>query len=1118
MFIMRNKIDMNKIGGINMKQRVRNKTLAVIVSLCMAVLILPFSVFAGTGTTDTCAFNVAGGTYGTDYTYSETLDDTTNVMDKVLTVLTNTPLTITADSTVTDARIEVAENVKNANITISELKLELNEFNGSPLTVKSGSTLTLTISGKNTLDGYAAGPGILVENGAELTINGTEKDVLDVFGAQMQLYSDQGGTSGGQSVGFAGIGGPNSSDAYTYTGKITINGGTVNAHGYGYGAGIGGGDYGSGGTITINGGVVTATTGEGLPGGWIDSTKANASGIGASQGQPGGVITITGGTVAAYGGYGSAGIGGGTADVTITGGSVTAYGGPLAAGIGGYNQNKGDIKITIGKNATVTAYSGNSASAIGQGSDTSAPVTLRIENGAKVYAFSKEGFNRPAITQVANSADDPANMINAYITNMTLPLDVPIVAELDGDKVNLTVPKGSGGVAFTTGAAGEYTAKTAAEVPPQNIVYQFILEDNSKATVTSGTEFGMEKVKAVEAGDFTKEPAPEAKADYENNRLTGLVAGANYRLEAGEYSLEATADENGYITHKDFPAFYGLQISIIKLGDGVSTLDSDPQILQTIKPEVTALEIKTKPAKTEYTIGEATDWTGLEVTLTYSADTQTYKKDVVLADFESYGITLSEANGTALDTAETKTITVSCNNIDVTFDITVGKKQQTLAIEAVGEKTYGDAAFSLNVTGGEGSGALSYEVTSGDSVKVDENGLVTVVKTGESVITVKKAADDIYNETSATITITVKQAVPVLETRPTLSGRVRRGRLLSTVSFSGGRVNGVTGEALEGSWSWKNDRVMETTGTFKETAVFTPKDKNYESIEIVLNVEVYSSSGTKSDYILNFDTRGGSKIDSVEKTYASTVDLTKYVPTRSGYEFDGWYADKNLTNKITSIRLSGNDTVYAGWTEKAPEPDDEDETDEDEDDTQNETEFPFKDVNESDWFREAVEFVYEKGLFSGVTEEYFAPEESITRGMLVTVLWRMESKPVVNYLMRYEDVDQSAYYAEAIRWAASEGIVNGYSETEFAPDKEITREEFAAIINRYADYIGEGDGNKASITGFADSNEVSNWAYENMRWAVGTGLINGTDGNRLDPQGITTRAEAAAILQRFLEK
>lgn len=86
MFIMRNKIDMNKIGGINMKQRIRNKTLAVIVSLCMAVLILPFSVFAGTGTTDTCAFNVAGGTYGTDYTYSETLDDTTNVMDKVLTV------------------------------------------------------------------------------------------------------------------------------------------------------------------------------------------------------------------------------------------------------------------------------------------------------------------------------------------------------------------------------------------------------------------------------------------------------------------------------------------------------------------------------------------------------------------------------------------------------------------------------------------------------------------------------------------------------------------------------------------------------------------------------------------------------------------------------------------------------------------------------------------------------------------------------------------------------------------------------------------------------------------------------------------------------------------------
>lgn len=95
-------------------------------------------------------------------------------------------------------------------------------------------------------------------------MNGADTETLEVYGAQMYSYSDQGGISGGLATGFAGIGGPNSSGAYTYTGEIIINGGKIDSHGFGYGAGIGGGDYGSGGTITVNGGIVTATTGEGL--------------------------------------------------------------------------------------------------------------------------------------------------------------------------------------------------------------------------------------------------------------------------------------------------------------------------------------------------------------------------------------------------------------------------------------------------------------------------------------------------------------------------------------------------------------------------------------------------------------------------------------------------------------------------------------------------------------------------------------------------------------------------------------------------------------------------------------------------------------------------------------
>lgn len=138
--------------------------------------------------------------------------------------------------------------------------------------------------------------------------------------------------------------------------------------------------------------------------------------------------------------------------------------------------------------------------------------------------------------------------------------------------------------------------------------------------------------------------------------------------------------------------------------------------------------------------------------------------------------------------------------------------------------------------------------------------------------------------------------------------------------------------------------------------------------------------------------------------------------------------------------------------------------------------------------------------------------------MLVTVLWRIEDEPVVNYLMTFSDVDQTTYYSEAIRWAASEGIVKGYSETEFAPDKLISREEMAAIMSRYADYKSVDTSVKGDLTKFADASLVADWAREDVAWAVGYGLILGRDNNMLDPQGSTTRAETAAILQRYLEK
>ena len=174
----------------------------------------------------------------------------------------------------------------------------------------------------------------------------------------------------------------------------------------------------------------------------------------------------------------------------------------------------------------------------------------------------------------------------------------------------------------------------------------------------------------------------------------------------------------------------------------------------------------------------------------------------------------------------------------------------------------------------------------------------------------------------------------------------------------------------------------------------------------------------------------------------------------------------------------------------------------------------FADVAEGAWYYDAVSYVYANGLMDGVSASEFAPDTTLTRAMLVTILWRMEGEPVVNYLMPFTDVDGGAWYAEAVRWAASEGIVTGVSDTSFAPNAEITREQLAAILHRYA---GE-PATAANLSGYADGASVSAYAVDAMSWCVEHDIITGTTATTLEPQGTATRAQAAAMLMRFADR
>lgn len=177
---------------------------------------------------------------------------------------------------------------------------------------------------------------------------------------------------------------------------------------------------------------------------------------------------------------------------------------------------------------------------------------------------------------------------------------------------------------------------------------------------------------------------------------------------------------------------------------------------------------------------------------------------------------------------------------------------------------------------------------------------------------------------------------------------------------------------------------------------------------------------------------------------------------------------------------------------------------------------PFTDVKSTDWFYDAVNYVYSEGIMDGTSVYMFSPNNATSRGMLVTILWRLAGEPVVTGTS-FSDVSSSSYYYYAVLWASKYGIVDGLGNNMFGPDQAITREQFAVILYRYAQHCGYSTSANSTLVGYADSNKISSYALTAMRWACGAGLFEGDERANLNPQGQTTRAAAAKLLMTFQE-
>ena len=240
---------------------------------------------------------------------------------------------------------------------------------------------------------------------------------------------------------------------------------------------------------------------------------------------------------------------------------------------------------------------------------------------------------------------------------------------------------------------------------------------------------------------------------------------------------------------------------------------------------------------------------------------------------------------------------------------------------------------------------------------------------------------------------------------------------------------------------------------------------------------------------LVFETNGGEEMKGLSTLFGTNVNLNAFTPVREGYEFTGWYADKELTEKIEKVRVIGVTTVYAGWEEDS---------------------LDFIDVDKDDKYYDDIKFVFDSGLMIGTSGITFSPDMNLSRAMVTTILWRMNESPVVNYLMLFKDVDEEAYYGEAVRWASAEKIVNGIGDDLFAPDENVTREQLATIIYRYVQRQGGGfKGAWYFPLDYNDASEISAYADEAMHWCVMNGIIEADEDNNLRPTEPATRAETA---------
>ena len=429
--------------------------------------------------------------------------------------------------------------------------------------------------------------------------------------------------------------------------------------------------------------------------------------------------------------------------------------------------------------------------------------------------------------------------------------------------------------------------------------------------------------------------------------------------------------------------------------------------------------------------------------------------------------------------------------------------------------TYGETKTFI-VQGGEGSGETTFRVEEyGDYGKatIDQNGILTPTEVGTVLVYAEQAGDDQYTESRSDPVLV--RILPAPLTIQVKNQTAYVGSVAPTLTAADYTVTGLVGEdklAKEPTLAYVTAPDMTRPGAvaIQVSGAEIPNsnyDPNITYVPGVLTIQEVPSYTITVQPVEN-----GSIVSDLDTAKeGDTVTLT--TKPAEGYLLDtltvtsdalapGTVSVKDMGEGIYTFSMPAGNVTVSGTM--VPE-----------EATQEWPPFPFDDVSEDDWYYDSVYYVYAYGLMNGAAEATFNPDGATTRGMLVTILYRMEGSPQGGGWSPFTDVDPELYYAQPIAWAAWNGIVKGITETTFSPDAPVTRQQMAAILYRYAAWKKWDVSQQGNLFQFADWDQIQEYARTPLAWASAAGLIQGKENNILDPAGTATRAQVATLLQRF---